>query len=179
METGEQRSDRIDAVARNAQPRRRPAASAGRSWASSVGVRASMLANRRRDTRPERALRSELHRAGLRFRVDHLVRAGDLRTHPDITFGRGRVAVFVDGCFWHLCPTHGTMPATNVAYWKDKLERNVRRDRAVDAALANAGWLVIRVWEHEDPSEAAEAVIDAVVRRHTRSSTTRRSCPAR
>ena len=78
-------------------------------------------------------------------------------------FTRRRVAVFVDGCFWHRCPEHESFPKTNAEWWREKLDTNVRRDRAIDATLARAGWTVIRIWEHEDPLEAADRV-EAVVR---------------
>ena len=120
--------------------------------------RKNMRANRRRDTNPELALRSVLHRRGLRFRVDHLVRLPSHKARPDIAFTRSRLAVFVDGCFWHGCPDHGTSPKTNVAYWTPKLEANRERDRRNDAALLAAGWRVVRVWEHEDPEAAASRI---------------------
>jgi DNA mismatch endonuclease (patch repair protein) len=117
-----------------------------------------MLSNRSKDTGPEVRLRSELHRLGLRFFKNRSVRAGGIRTRPDAVFPRARVAVFVDGCFWHRCPSHGSDPKANDDYWRLKLDRNVHRDRIVDAALAVDGWLVIRVWEHEPPAKAASRV---------------------
>jgi DNA mismatch endonuclease, patch repair protein len=122
--------------------------------ASSAAVRRRMQATPRRDTPAELALRSALHRLGLRFRVQHPI-AGVPRTRPDIVFTRARVVVFVDGCFWHGCPEHGTMPKTNREWWADKLAANFERDRRHDSALAAAGWTVVRVWEHENPSAAA------------------------
>ncbi len=77
---------------------------------------------------------------------------------PDLVFGPVRVAVYVDGCFWHSCPTHATRPIHNAGWWEAKLRRNVERDRATDQALAEAGWVVIRVWEHEDAVSAADKV---------------------
>jgi len=127
-----------------------------------VSVR--MRANRRRDTGPERAVRSLLHRAGLRFFVDRPVRLADRVVRPDIVFPRARVAVFIDGCFWHACPQHGTRPRRNAGYWDPKLRRNVQRDREVDAALAAAGWLPVRHWEHESP-DAVAADVEAIVSR--------------
>jgi DNA mismatch endonuclease, patch repair protein len=121
-------------------------------------------ANRRRDTKPERALRSELHARALRFRKDLPIRAGARLVRPDVVFTRVRVAVFLDGCYWHACPEHGTSPQRNSAYWSSKLKLNVERDRAVDAALAEAGWRVIRIWEHEAPADAANRVIEALRR---------------
>lgn len=119
--------------------------------------------NRRSGTKPERALRSALHRRGLRFRKDLLVRCGDVRVKPDIVFTRARIAVFVDGCFWHCCPEHGVTPKRNASYWIPKLRHNVERDRRVDAALKCEGWIVIRAWEHEETSEVADAVAAAVL----------------
>jgi DNA mismatch endonuclease (patch repair protein) len=120
-----------------------------------------MLANRRRDTGPERALRSELHRRGLRYRVDHAPLAG-VRCRADLVFPRSRVAVFVDGCFWHACPEHGNLPKANRDWWRTKLELNVARDRRNDEALREAGWQVIRIWEHEPVAAAADRVCEAV-----------------
>jgi DNA mismatch endonuclease, patch repair protein len=133
------------------------------SWASTPGVRRSMRANRRVDTGPERRLRSAIHVLGLRFRKDHPVEIAGRRVRPDIVFTRARVCVFCDGCFWHSCPQHATKPKTNAEFWEQKLRRNVERDRQVDRALADEGWTVVRVWEHEAP-EAAAARIAAVVR---------------
>jgi DNA mismatch endonuclease (patch repair protein) len=112
---------------------------------------------RRRDTGPELRLRRELHRRGLRYRVDF--RPGDVvRGRADIVFGPARVAVYVDGCFWHGCPDHGTLPRNNRAWWQAKLAANRARDAAVVAELAQQGWLAVRVWEHEDTSTAADRV---------------------
>jgi DNA mismatch endonuclease (patch repair protein) len=119
-----------------------------------------MRANRRTDTKPELALRSALHRRGYRFRKDHrLDLNGGARVRPDIAFTARKVAVFVDGCFWHVCPEHGRDPAVNEWYWAPKLRRNIERDRAADAALAAAGWQVVRVWEHLPLEAALDAVI--------------------
>src|SRR3954465_846748 len=119
--------------------------------ASSVDVSARMSRLAQADTAPERALRSELHRRGLRFRLQRRVDF-DRRRRIDIAFPRERVAVFVDGCFWHRCPEHATFPRANGSFWSDKLDRNVARDRDTDERLRAAGWTVIRVWEHEDPA---------------------------
>ncbi|MEZ5257880.1 MAG: very short patch repair endonuclease [Ilumatobacteraceae bacterium] len=107
---------------------------------------------RQRDTEPELALRRELHRRGLRYRVDRRPIPG-LRSRADLVFGPARVAVFVDGCFWHGCPEHATEPKHNASWWREKLATNVERDRRVDETLADAGWLSMRVWEHEDAAE--------------------------
>src|SRR5437764_852488 len=121
-----------------------------------------MLANRRVDTTPERRLRSQLHRLGLRFRKDLPVALGGRSVRPDVVFTRARVAVFVDGCFWHRCPEHFQMPRANREYWEPKLTRNVERDGEADAALQAAGWVVVRVWEHEAADAAAGRVADIV-----------------
>ena len=119
-----------------------------------------MRANRRTDTKPELALRRALHRQGYRFRQDfRLDLDGSARVRPDIAFTGRRVAVFVDGCFWHVCPQHGRDPTVNESYWSTKLRRNVERDRAADAALAAAGWQVVRVWEHQSLDEAVALVV--------------------
>jgi DNA mismatch endonuclease, patch repair protein len=118
-------------------------------------------ANRGRDTAPEVRLRSELHRRGLRYRVNRRA-AKDLRVRVDIVFGPARVAVFVDGCFWHRCPLHATTPKANRDWWMEKLEVNVARDRRNDEELRARGWNVMRVWEHEDPAEAADRISRAV-----------------
>jgi DNA mismatch endonuclease (patch repair protein) len=120
-----------------------------------------MRANRRRDTGPELALRSELHRRGLRFRVDHRPDP-TVRCRVDVVFTRARVVVFIDGCFWHSCPEHGTLPTANREWWKAKLDRNVERDRANDTEMARLGWTVVRVWEHEDPRVAADRICELV-----------------
>ena len=122
-----------------------------------------MKANRRSDTKPELALRRALHRLGYRYRKDYrLDLDGGVRVRPDIVFTARKVAVFVDGCFWHCCPEHGSQPAANTWYWEPKLARNVERDRAADAALAAAGWQVIRLWEHESLDSAVAIVVAAL-----------------
>ncbi|MCL2092552.1 MAG: very short patch repair endonuclease [Micrococcales bacterium] len=115
----------------------------------------------RRDTAPELALRRALHAAGLRYRVGFPV-PGQRRRTIDVAFTRAQVAVFVDGCFWHGCPEHGTQPQSNSAWWTTKLSANQARDRDTDRVLAEAGWTVLRVWEHEDPAAAADRVRAAV-----------------
>jgi DNA mismatch endonuclease (patch repair protein) len=126
-------------------------------------TRRRMSRQRSRDTDPERALRSLLHRMGLRFRV-HRRPVPGVRREADVVFVAARVAVFVDGCFWHRCPDHATSPRNNGAWWTAKLAANVARDADTDRRLAEAGWEVVRVWEHEDTAGAAERVA-AVVRR--------------
>lgn len=115
----------------------------------------------RRDTQPELALRSELHRRGFRFRVDRAPVQG-LRSRADVVFGPARVAVYVDGCFWHSCPEHGTRPKANAEWWERKLARNRERDRETDRVLREHGWEVVRIWEHENPSKAADQVEAAI-----------------
>lgn len=123
-----------------------------------------MRSIRRVDTKPEIALRSELHRRGLRFRKDHFLPITGARgTRADIVLVGRRVAVFVDGCFWHGCPEHGRVPSRNGAYWGPKLERNRRRDALVTQRLEEDDWKVIRVWEHVSPAEAAEIVEAALM----------------
>ena len=128
---------------------------------SSAGVSERMARVRRRDTAPELELRSELHRRGLRYRVDRRPLKG-VPSRADLVFGPAKVAVYVDGCFWHSCPEHGTMPRSNEAFWQEKLARNQARDAAVNEALAAAGWTVVRVWEHEEIDAAADRVESAV-----------------
>ncbi len=125
-----------------------------------------MRGNRWRDTTSEVAVRSILHSRGRRFRKRHTIRLGGGRwTQPDAVFTRARVALFVDGCFWHRCPEHGTEPRANTAYWGPKLDRNVARDGATDTRLAEMGWTVVRAWEHEDPVDVADRVEAAVAAR--------------
>ena len=100
---------------------------------------------------------------GYRFRKDYrLDLDGGRRVRPDIAFTARRVAVFVDGCFWHACPEHGSKPRANDWYWTPKLARNVERDRVADETLASAGWQVVRIWEHESLEQALAAVIAVV-----------------
>lgn len=122
-----------------------------------------MQANRGRDTAPELRLRRELHRRGVRYRVDIAPLHG-LRCRADVVFTKQRVAVFVDGCFWHGCPEHVTWPKANRGWWKLKINSTAARDRRNDAALGDAGWTVVRVWEHECPIRAADRV-QAILRR--------------
>jgi len=131
---------------------------------SSESVRRRFERQGRRDTKPELALRRRLHAMGLRYRVDRQLIKG-LRRRADLVFAGPRVAVFVDGCFWHLCPEHGNLPKSNHDWWRDKLEANVARDRDTDHRLAEADWIVLRVWEHElrqEPDAAAARVAEVV-----------------
>lgn len=144
----------------NAVPRR------AESWASTPGSRASMQSNRGRDTTPELTVRRRLHAMGLRYRVS--VRpVANLRRTADIVFTRARIAVFIDGCFWHGCPEHYQAPVRNGDFWLAKRTRNRERDAETDAALTAAGWTPLRFWEHEvraDPALVAANVAAAVHR---------------
>ncbi|MFG1862510.1 very short patch repair endonuclease [Microbispora bryophytorum] len=131
------------------------------SWASSEGTRASMRANRPRDTKPELALRRAVHALGLRYNVAARPLPAVRRT-ADLVFPRIRVAVFLDGCFWHGCPAHHSVAKTNAGYWAEKVRRNRERDLETDRMLREARWSVIRVWEHEDPAEAAQRVAKVI-----------------
>lgn len=126
-------------------------------------IRRTMQGNRSRDTKPELRLRSVLHARGLRYRVAARPIRGVRRT-ADVVFFSARVAVFVDGCFWHGCPHHYRRPSSNVGYWDAKVRRNEARDCEVEALLAEAGWTVVRVWEHEDPQAAADRIEEAIGR---------------
>lgn len=129
--------------------------------ASSATVSARMSTARRKDTAPELALRRELHALGLRYRVTYPV-PGQRRRTIDVAFTKVRLAVFVDGCFWHGCPEHGTQPRTNSSWWQQKLAANTARDRDTDRLLREAGWTVLRFWEHEPAGDAAALVVTAV-----------------
>ena len=140
------------------------AAAKGKAYPFTVdpGRAANMRSNRRADTKPELALRAALHAMGYRYRKDFRLDLPLRRVRPDIAFTSRRVAVFVDGCFWHACPDHGSKPKNNDWYWSPKLAKNVERDRAADEALAQAGWAVVRLWEHVPLTDAVAAVVAAV-----------------
>ncbi|MDH6126181.1 DNA mismatch endonuclease (patch repair protein) [Kitasatospora sp. GP82] len=125
-----------------------------------------MSRQRSRNTAPEVVLRRALHASGLRFRVHRRPLPG-VRREADVVFGPARVAVFVDGCFWHGCPEHATWPKNNASFWREKIEKNRIRDADTDTRLLAAGWLAVRVWEHEDPIEAAVRVRNVVLERRT------------
>lgn len=131
-------------------------------------VRARMSRQKSRNTQVETELRRALHAAGLRYRV-HRRPVQGVRREADIVFGPARVAVFVDGCFWHGCPEHATWPKNNAEFWRAKIEGNRSRDLDTDARLAEAGWLAVRVWEHETVEVAAARVRKAVESRRTAS----------
>ncbi|MFJ8250146.1 very short patch repair endonuclease [Streptomyces sp. NPDC094466] len=131
------------------------------SWASSAARRRNMQAIRSRDTKPERLIRRLVHANGLRYRVAARP-LPDLRRTADMVFRPAKVAVFIDGCYWHGCPEHYVSPKTNPAYWSEKVARNVARDRDTDERLSAAGWLVLRFWEHQSSDACALAIISAV-----------------
>lgn len=122
-----------------------------------------MRANRGRDTGPELAVRRALHARGLRYRVDHPL-PFDRRRRADVAFTRAKVAVFIDGCFWHGCPEHGITPRTNTEFWRAKIARNRARDVDTTVRLEAMGWAVLRFWEHHPTADAVEAVVRAVTR---------------
>lgn len=140
--------------------------------ASSPSVRRVMQANTGRATRPEAGLRSAVHRLGLRFRIDVRPESA-LRCTADLVFRRARVCVFVDGCYWHGCPKHFHPPKQNGAWWTEKIEDNRRRDRRRSQELADRGWKVLRVWEHDliggGPQESAARIARIVRGRLSRS----------
>ena len=114
----------------------------------------------RRDTPCELAVRSVVHAMGLRFRIDWPLPG--TRRRADLVFVGAKVAVFVDGCFWHGCPEHGTWPKANADWWRNKIETNIRRDHDTDARLKADGWRVLRFWEHDESVRAARAIRHAV-----------------
>ncbi|HUV02481.1 MAG TPA: very short patch repair endonuclease [Desulfobacteria bacterium] len=126
-----------------------------------------MKAAKPRDTAPEKALRSALHKKGLRFRID-VKPIKELNRKADVVFRSAKVAVFVDGCFWHGCPIHGTQAKANAEFWEQKIKQNQERDTDTTRQLKAAGWRVIRVWEHEDPERAALKIYNIVVKRKRR-----------
>lgn len=148
------RSGRPTTHQRTANP-----ASAASSTASSDAVRRRMQAQRTRDTSPELAIRRVLHARGLRYRVDHAPVTG-LRRRADVVFARARLAVFIDGCFWHGCPDHGRTPRTNSYYWAAKIAANRARDEDTTMRMTQQGWRVLRIWEHEPVHEAVRRICD-------------------
>ncbi|MGW1756620.1 very short patch repair endonuclease [Streptomyces mirabilis] len=119
-----------------------------------------------KDTNAELAVRRMLHAAGLRYRVEYPV-PGMARRRIDVAFTRAKVAVLIDGCFWHGCPDHATQPKANAEWWRTKLDRNMARDRETTEHLTAQGWMVLRFWEHETPEEVAVRVRAAVESRLT------------
>lgn len=120
-----------------------------------------MSRQRRTDTEPELAIRRSLHSRGFRYRVDAPL-PGLPRRRADLLFGGAKVAVFIDGCFWHRCPEHATVSQSNSEWWADKLSGNVARDRATDRHLSELGWTVLRFWEHEKPDDVVALISDAL-----------------
>jgi DNA mismatch endonuclease, patch repair protein len=131
-------------------------------WPASALVSARMKRNPKFNTGVELRLRSELHRRGLRFRAHLAIPISGSKVRPDIVFTRQRLAVFVDGCFWHCCPEHGVMPRHNSEYWTEKIARNRRRDDKVNSELARLDWMVVRLWEHLPIAAAADMVAYAM-----------------
>lgn len=123
-----------------------------------------MQANKGRDTGPELAVRRAVHRLGLRYRVS-IRPIPSLRRTADLVFTRQKVAVFIDGCFWHGCPEHHTVAKANALFWATKVGRTAERDRETDARLAEAGWLTLRFWEHESPADVARTIAETVRRK--------------
>ncbi|WEP00336.1 very short patch repair endonuclease [Streptomyces sp. FXJ1.172] len=136
------------------------------SWASSAARRRNMQAIRSRDTAPERLVRRLVHAQGLRYRVAARP-LPDLRRTADLVFRPVKVAVFIDGCYWHGCPEHYVPPKTNKGYWSDKVARNMARDRDTDQRLEEAGWTVLRFWEHESSEDCAARIAAAVEKRRS------------
>ncbi|MFF0060805.1 very short patch repair endonuclease [Streptomyces sp. NPDC005279] len=134
------------------------------SWASSAARRRNMQAIRSRDTKPEQVIRRLVHARGLRYRVCSRP-LPDLCRTADLVFRPTKVAVFIDGCYWHGCPEHYVSPKTNPGYWSEKVLRNKERDRDTDAKLTDAGWLVLRYWEHEPSASCADEIAAAVLAR--------------
>lgn len=132
------------------------------SWASTPAIRKTMLGNRSRDTAPELLVRQAVHAMGLRYRVAYRPEPA-LRRTADLVFTRARVAVFIDGCYWHGCPEHYIEPKRNVDYWRPKIARNRARDEETTAALTERGWRVLRFWSHEDPAAVALQIRHAVI----------------
>lgn len=123
-----------------------------------------MRSNKRKNTTPELQLRKLLHARGLRYRVDFPPDPESRRRRADIVFTKVKLAVFIDGCFWHGCPIHATVPVTNRSFWEPKLRRNKERDTETNEHLERLGWTVIRVWEHEIPENAASLIAATIER---------------
>jgi DNA mismatch endonuclease (patch repair protein) len=131
--------------------------------AVSPAIRRSMQSNRGRDTMLELMVRRHVHRMGLRYRVN--ARIGTERpVRADMVFAKARLAVFLDGCFWHCCPLHGSVPKSNREFWQAKLEANLRRDHETAEALRHAGWTVLRIWSHVSPADSAAMIFEHVRR---------------
>lgn len=135
------------------------------SWASSQAVRNSMQGNKSKDTKPELVVRRYLHGTGLRYRV-HARPIKDWNRRADIVFPRIKVAVFVNGCYWHGCPKHYKVPKTNASYWLPKIQRNVERDAETYKRLKSQGWLIFPIWEHEDLEKKARQIALRIRKRY-------------
>jgi DNA mismatch endonuclease, patch repair protein len=129
---------------------------------STAAASAVMRANRKTNTKPELAVRRLLHARGYRYRVNYRIKTDVVIVRPDIVFTKRRLAVFIDGCFWHNCPQHGNRPNANQVYWSAKLDRNKQRDILVSEGLEESGWEVLRIWEHVPPVAACEMIITAL-----------------
>ena len=140
-----------------------PSTSAKTPKASSAEARRRMQGTKRTGTHCELALRTALRTRGLRFKTDWPIPG--TRRRADVAFVRSKVAVFVDGCFWHACPRHATWPKNNAAWWRAKIETNVRRDRATERFLRAGGWVVLRFWEHAPVQIAARKIDAAMLKR--------------
>lgn len=134
---------------------------------SSAEARKRMQSVRQKNTSAESALRRELHARGLRYRI-HVPVLSKPRRIADVAFTGLRVAVFVDGCFWHGCPVHATWPKQNAEFWRAKIEANIARDSDTDERLRADGWMVIRIWAHEEPEVAAERIARIIKRQRER-----------
>jgi DNA mismatch endonuclease, patch repair protein len=155
--TSAQLHDRTALATRRAHDATRPVA-------SSAVVRRRMQATPQRDTPAELRIRRVLHARGLRYSV-HAKPLPNSARRADIVFRRARIAVFVDGCFWHGCPLHATWPKANASFWRNKISANRCRDEDTNLRLRDAGWLVIRAWEHERPDDVAKRIARAVRQR--------------
>ncbi len=136
--------------------------------ASTPSVRHLMQSVHRTGTKPEKHIREELSRRGLQFNTATRPIA-ELRLTADLVFLPEKLSVFIGGCFWHGCPNHFRPPLTNSAWWEEKVSETVRRDRRQSVTLNDAGWSVVRVWEHEDPSDAADRIVAAIISRRDNS----------
>jgi DNA mismatch endonuclease (patch repair protein) len=123
-----------------------------------------MQSSRQRDTAIEQDLRRELAALGISFQ-SHITPVPGSRSRPDLVFAAARVAVYVNGCFWHGCAEHGTWPKHNAAWWRAKIEANRQRDARADEFLSKAGWIALRFWEHDDPRVAAHRIAQQVSER--------------
>ncbi|MEU6453626.1 very short patch repair endonuclease [Streptomyces sp. NPDC047065] len=139
---------------------------------SSPAVSQRMSRQSSKDTAREVAVRRALYRAGLRYRVELPV-PGMQRRRIDIAFTRVKLAIFIDGCFWHGCVAHQSQPKSNVEWWRDKLDRNMARDRETVEHLKHLGWTVLRFWEHEAPAEIVARIHATVAPSHQASSQSR------